>query len=301
MLVIQVAAVALLGWPGFLVKERLEKTAVVDGLAELSGMRVDFSGGTYDSSVLESQKTASVDLAEGAVSAGYDFAFTSIPQGPVVLSAPMPDGLTLAEGEGLYLDICFTMLDEAGEEVMVYDHVEASEQGGQIIAEITPSGYDEMASNVYLDGPSYVRPAYTDKMRFNAQFKVKVINQSQSERFNLVFDRSRLMATSVTDDMIADLLSRMEQVYGQMKEFGFNVEKRTKWPMNIYVTTLKSDSQKGIITLGQYVSSWFGINHGHMNLSRLLFTDFNLDIATAVFAHELMHCRSAMSHPSTIV
>lgn len=297
LLVAQTAVVVLYGWPGLAVKNgagkpvdmKFEKSTIVDGLAGMAGMSVAFSDGAYDGQELENRKTASVDLDEGAASAGYELAFAEAPEGSVMLSAPMPEGLTLAKGESLYLDIGFSMLDGAGEEVMVYDHVEASEQSGQIIAEITPSGYDEIATNVYLNGPSYVRPTYTDKMRFNAQFKVKVINKSQSERFNLIFDKSRLMATSVTEDMIAHLLSRMEQVYGQMKSFGFNVAKRTKWPMDIYVTTLKGDSKKGINTYGQYVSSWLGINYGHMNLSRLLFTSFNLDEATSVFAHELMH------------
>jgi hypothetical protein len=289
LLVVQTAVVALWGWPGFLVKERLGATDIVEGMAVLSGMQVDFSGGAYDTKVLKNNKTSSVDLDEGAVSAGYDFAFTSIPQGPVVLSAPLPEGLTLAEGEALYLDIGFTMLDSSGEEIMVYDHVKASTQEGWITAEIIPSGYEGMENNVYLQSGPYLRPGYSEKMRFNAQFKLKLVHASQSERFNLVIDKSRLMATSLPANAREETLSRMEQVFQQMKDFGFNVEKRTKWAMDVFVTTLPFNVKKQVTTYGQYVSSPWGINHGYLNLSRFLFMSYNIDEITSVFGHEFMH------------
>ena len=68
LLALQTAVVALFGWPGFLVKERLGRTNIVEGMAVLSGMQVDFSGCVYDTAVLENKKTATVDLDEGAVS-----------------------------------------------------------------------------------------------------------------------------------------------------------------------------------------------------------------------------------------
>lgn len=289
LLVVQTAVVAMLGWPGFLVKERLGATDIVEGMAVLSGMQVDFSGGAYDAKVLKNNKTASVDLDEGAVSAGYDLAFTSIPQGPVALSAPMPEGLTLAEGEVLYLDIGFTMLDGTGEEIMVYDHVKASSQEGWMTAEIIPSGYEGMENNVYMQSARYLRPGYTEKIRFNAQFKVKLVHASQSERFNLIFDKSRQIATSLPKNAMEETLSRLEQVFLRMKDFGFNVDKRTEWPMDVFVTTLKIDSKKGTKVYGQYVSSPWGINKGYVNLSRLLFISYNLDHITSVFGHEFMH------------
>ena len=49
LLVIQIAAVALYGWPGFMVKDRPQKLGnirVENGVAELSGMSVYF-GGAY--------------------------------------------------------------------------------------------------------------------------------------------------------------------------------------------------------------------------------------------------------------
>ena len=123
LLVIQIAAVALYGWPGFMVKDRPQKLGnirVENGVAELSGMSVYF-GGAYGGATLENAKTAPIDLDEGAVSVGYELAFADIPEGEVTLSAPMPDDLTLAENERLYLDIGFSMQDETGEKVMVYD------------------------------------------------------------------------------------------------------------------------------------------------------------------------------------
>lgn len=289
LLALQTAVVALFGWPGFLVKERLGRTNIVEGMAVLSGMQVDFSGCVYESAVLENKKTATVDLDEGAVSVTYDLAFSSIPEGPVVLSAPMPEGLALEEGEALYLDIGFTMLDSTGEEVIVYDHVQASAQEGWMTAEITPSAYEGMESNVYLQSGPYLRRGYNEKMRFNAQFKLKLVHASQSERFNLVIDKSRIMATSLTENVREEVLSRMEQVFQRMKEFGFNVEKRTKWPMDVFVTTLPSNAKKQTKIYGLYVSSPWGINHGHIDLSRSLFMSFNSDETTSVFGHEFMH------------
>lgn len=290
LLLLQTAAVVLYGWPGVLVKDRVRKlgsTAVENGVAELSGMRVDF-GGTYSGSELENAKTASVDLDEGAASAGYELAFANIPEGEVTLSAPMPKDLTLAENERLYLDIGFPMLDDTGETVFVYDHIEASEQDGQIIAQITPSVYSNLSEYVCHTGGGYVSPTYSDKMRFDAQFKVKLISASQSQRFNLIFDSTRLMATSAEEKQVEALLSRMEEVYAKYEAFGFNLSRRTKWPMEIHVTTLK-DADAVTPTPAQYVSSYQGINHGYMNFSRLLFVNFDLDNITSIFAHELMH------------
>ena len=290
LLVIQIAAVALYGWPGFLVKDRpqrLASTQIENGVAELSGMSVDF-GGAYGVTELENAKVSPLDLDGGAVSIGYEMALVDIPEGDVTLSAPTPEGLTFAENERLYLDIGFSMIDEAGEEVMVYDHIEASEQAGQMTARITPSGYGELSNNVYLKGEGFVSPTYSDKMRFNVQFKVKLVSASQSQRFNLIFDRSRFMATTVEPGDVEALLSRMEQVYAKYGEFGFDMSRRTEWPMNIYVTTLKN-ADATTPTYAQYVSSWWGIDSGYMNFSRLLFTNFNLDATTSVFAHELMH------------
>lgn len=290
LLVVQIAAVALYGWPGFMVKDRpqkLDSVRIKNGVAELSGMSVDF-GGTYSGTELDNAKTAPVNLDEGAVSVGYELAFADIPEGEVALFAPVPEGLTLAENECFYLDIGFSMRDEAGEEVMVYDHLEASEQDGQITARITPSGYGELSSNVYLKGDGFVTSTYSDKMRFDAQFKVKLISASQSQRFNLIFDRSRFMATTVEQGDVEALLSRMEQVYAKYGDFGFDMSRRTEWPMDIHVTTLKS-ADASTPTYAQYVSSWWGIDNSYMNFSRLLFTNFSLDSATSIFAHELMH------------
>jgi hypothetical protein len=290
LLVIQIAAVALYGWPGFMVKDRPQKLGnirVENGVAELSGMSVYF-GGAYGGATLENAKTAPIDLDEGAVSVGYELAFADIPEGEVTLSAPMPDDLTLAENERLYLDIGFSMQDETGEKVMVYDHIEASEQGGELTAKITPSGYRELSGNVYLKGKGFVSPTYSDKMRFDIQFKVKLVSASQSQRFNLIFDRSRFMATTVEPGDVEALLSRMEQVYAKYGEFGFDMSRRTEWPMDIHVTTLKS-ADAATPTYAQYVSSWWGIDSGYMNFSRLLFTNFNLNSATSIFAHELIH------------
>jgi hypothetical protein len=290
LLIIQIAAVALYGWPGFMVKDRPQKLGnirVENGVAELSGMSVDF-GGAYGGATLENAKTAPIDLDEGAVSVGYELAFADIPEGEVTLSAPMPDDLTLAENERLYLDIGFSMQDETGEKVMVYDHIEASEQDGELTAKITPSGYSELSGNVYLKGEGFVSPTYSDKMRFDIQFKVKLVSASQSQRFNLIFDRSRFMATTVEPGDVEALLSRMEQVYAKYGEFGFDMSRRTEWPMDIHVTTLKS-ADAATPTYAQYVSSWWGIDSGYMNFSRLLFTNFNLDSVTSIFAHELMH------------
>ena len=89
--------------------------------------------------------------------------------------------------------------------------------------------------------------------------------------------------------MTESLLARMEQVYSKMNVFGFDMSGREKWPMDLHVTTLYVNSDKKTIAYGQYVSSWLGINHGYINLSRLLFTSFDLTNATSVFAHELMH------------
>ena len=199
LLVIQIAAVTLYGWPGVLVKDRPQKlggTGIENGVAELDHMSVDF-GGTYAGTVLENAKVSPLDLDEGAASVGYELAFADIPEGEMTLSAPTPEGLTLADNERLYLEIGFAMRDEAGEEVMVYDHIEASEQSGQMTAQITPSGYGELPGNVYLRGEGFVTPTHSDKMRFDAQFKVKLISASQSGRFNLIFDRSRFVATTV--------------------------------------------------------------------------------------------------------
>ena len=290
LLVIQIAAVALYGWPGFMVKDRpqrLSGTQIENGVAELSGMSVDF-GGAYGGAKLENAKISPLDLDEGAVSVGYEMALADIPEGEVVLSAPIPKGLTLAESERLYLDVGFSMLDAAGDEVMVYDHIEVTEQAGRMTARITPSGYSELSDNVYLKGEGFVSPTYSDKMRFNVQFKVKLVNASQSQRFNLIFDRSRFMATTVESDDVEALLSRMEQVYAKYAEFGFDMSRRTKWPMDIYVTTLKN-ADATTPTDAQYVSSWWGIDSGYMNFSRLLFINFNLNKATSIFAHELMH------------
>jgi hypothetical protein len=290
LLVIQIVAVALYGWPGFFVKDRTQRlanTQIENGVAELPGMSVNF-GGVYGGVTLENAKTAPIDLDEGAVSVGYELAFADIPEGEVTLSAPMPDDLTLAENERLYLDIGFSMQDETSEKVMVYDHIEASEQAGRMIARITPSGYSELSSNVYLKGEGFVSPTYSDKMRFNVQFKAKLVSASQSQRFNLIFDRSRFMATTVEPSNVEALLSNMEQVYAKYQEFGFDMSRRTQWPMNIHVTTLKN-ADATTPTYAQYVSSWWGIDSGYMNFSRLLFTNFNLDEATSIFAHELMH------------
>ena len=136
--------------------------------------------------------------------------------------------------------------------------------------EITPSAYEGMESNVYLQSGPYLRRGY-EKMRFNAQFKLKLVHASQSQRFNLVIDKSRIMATSLTENVREEVLSRMEQVFQRMKEFGFNVEKRTKWPMDVFVTTLPSNVKKQTKTYGLYVSSPWGINHGHIDLSRFLY------------------------------
>lgn len=247
-----------------------------------------YFGGAYGGATLENAKTAPIDLDEGAVSVGYELAFADIPEGEVTLSAPMPDDLTLAENERLYLDIGFSMQDETGEKVMVYDHIVASEQDGELTAKITPSGYGELSGNVYLKGKGFVSPTYSDKMRFDIQFKVKLVSASQSQRFNLIFDRSRFMATTVEPGDVEALLSRMEQVYAKYGEFGFDMSRRTEWPMDIHVTTLKS-ADAATPTYAQYVSSWWGIDSGHMNFSRLLFTNFNLDSVTSIFAHELMH------------
>lgn len=290
LLIIQIAAVALYGWPGFMVKDRPQKLGnirVENGVAELSGMSVNF-GSAYGGATLENAKTAPIDLDEGAVSVGYELAFADIPEGEVTLSAPMPDDLTLAENERLYLDIGFSMQDETGEKVMVYDHIEASEQEGELTAKITPSGYSELSGNVYLKGEGFVSPTYSDKMHFDIQFKVKLVSASQSQRFNLIFDRSRFMATTVEPGDVEALLSRMEQVYAKYGEFGFDMSRRTEWPMDIHVTTLKS-ADTATPTYAQYVSSWWGIDSGYMNFSRLLFTKFNLDSVTSIFAHELMH------------
>ncbi len=291
LLVVQIAAVVLWGRPGLLVKEREERLStskIVDGTAELSDMTVDFSSSDFSESKFENTKTSSKDIEEGAVSSAYDFAFSKLPEGAITLSTPISDDLSLAEDEKLYLDVAFYMIDETGEQVMVYDHIEASEQGGLISAQIVPEDYKELESNVYLDSSGYVKPAYSDKMRFNAQFKVKLVKRSQTERFNLIFDRSRIMATTIEDGEIQSLLSRMEQTYSKYEEFGFDMSRRTKWPMDIYVTTLKN-SDATTATYGLYVSSWLGINYGYMNLSRLLFLNFDLESATSVFAHELMH------------
>ena len=290
LLVVQVAAVALYGWPGLLVKDRPQKlssTGIESGVAELSGMSVDFGGG-YAGTELENAKVLPLDLDEGAASVGYELALADVPEGEVTLSAPMPEDLTLAENERLFLDIGFSMLDEAGETVMVYDHIEAFEQDGQMTARITPTGYGELAGNVYLRGEGFVSNTYSDKMRFDAQFKVKLISSSQSGRFNLIFDRSRFMASTVEGADVEALLSRMEQVYAKYGEFGFDMSRRTEWPMDIYVTTLKN-ADATTPTYAQYVSSWWGIDSGYMNFSRLLFTNFNINSATSIFAHELMH------------
>ena len=260
LLVIQIVAVALYGWPGFLVKDRTQRlanTQIENGVAELPGMSVNF-GGVYGGVTLENAKTAPIDLDEGAVSVGYELAFADIPEGEVTLSAPMPDDLTLAENERLYLDIGFSMQDETSEKVMVYDHIEASEQAGRMIARITPSGYSELSSNVYLKGEGFVSPTYSDKMRFNVQFKAKLVSASQSQRFNLIFDRSRFMATTVEPSNVEALLSNMEQVYAKYQEFGFDMSRRTQWPMNIHVTTLKN-ADATTPTYAQYVSSWWAL------------------------------------------
>jgi len=201
----------------------------------------------------------------------------------------MPEGLALAEGETLYLDIGFTMLDGTGEQIMVYDHVKASTQEGWMTAEITPSVYEGMEYNVYLQSGPYLRSGYSEKMRFNAQFKLKLVQASQSERFNLIIDKSRQMATSLPTNAREEILSRMEQVFQRMKDFGFNVEKRTKWPMDVFVTTLPSNAKNQTKTYGQYVSSLWGINHGYINLSRFLFMSYDIDETTSVFAHEFTH------------
>lgn len=287
LLLAQLAVVALYGWPGFALQDRFKQTAVVDGSAELSGMSVDFRDSDYELGVLENRRTASVDLDEGQASAGYELAFSEPPEGTVVLSAPLPEGFTLAEEEAFYLDVGFSMIDETGEAVMVYDHVEAVEEEGQILAEITPTAYDGLENSVALSNGGYVQPLHPDRMRFDAQFKVKLVKASQSERFKLIFDQTRLMFTSLTEEMIADTLSRMEQVYGQMDAFGFDMSRRTAWPMDIHVTPLGGPKDSPIY--GQYVSSWWGINRGYMNLSRLLFTNFDLEMTTSVFGHELTH------------
>ncbi|HBK85674.1 MAG TPA: hypothetical protein DDZ53_06555, partial [Firmicutes bacterium] len=90
------AVVVLYGWPGLAVKNgagkpvdmKFEKSTIVDGLAEMAGMSVAFSDGAYDGQELENRKTASVDLDEGAASAGYELAFAEAPEGSVMLSAP---------------------------------------------------------------------------------------------------------------------------------------------------------------------------------------------------------------------
>ena len=62
------------------------------------------------------------------------------------------------------MDIGFTMLDSTGEEVIVYDHVQASAQEGWMTAEITPSAYEGMENNVYCS-PAHTCAGDNEKMR----------------------------------------------------------------------------------------------------------------------------------------
>lgn len=288
LLVIQTAVVVLYGWPGFLLQEKWDRTSIENAVAELPGMTMDFSDSTYGGQVLEHTTTASADIDEGALSEGYGFTFDSTFEGAVQVSAPWPEDLTLAGNEALYLDIGVPLKDWDGEEMLAYHPVDASREGERITARITPSDYTEMASAVRLSGGGNVEPLFPGRLRFNAQFKVKEIHGSGTERFRLVMDRSRLMATTLEEGMIQELLSRMEQVYSHFEELGFDMSRRTRWPMDIHVTTIRSSGAQSL-TYGQYVSSWLGINHGYMNLSRLLFTNYNAGETTSIFAHELFH------------
>lgn len=285
LLLVEAAIIALFGWPGFLIKEgRAESftgTTISDGIASVDGIKVDFGSSAYDAQTLESAKTAETNLDEGAVSAAYEFSLGTIPEGNITLSFPAMEDFSLADDEKLYLDIAIAVTGEDGETFMVYDYIEAKIADGMLTAEMKPSDYAAPENCVNTTSGGVAKRTYTDKFRFNAAYTVKLTQKSQTEKFQLVYDDSRVLATTFSKEDVASFLSRMEQVYNQMEAFGFNLKARTSWPMSVYIKTMSND--------GVYIN-WRGINSSYINLKRGLFLESDYEAnATGTFAHEFTH------------
>lgn len=289
--IIESAAVALFGWPGFAVggghKVKFIEIKVENGLAKEDGVFVDLkdNGGIQSFGIA---KTAKAIKEEGTVSDTYEFAFDTIPQESIKISMPAKDGLILADNEMLYIDVGVSVTGDSGEEFMFHDFIKASIVDDMLTAEITPSAYATPENTVYTGAAGVAKRTYTDKFRFNAVYSTKVGKESSDRHFKLIFD-SVYAKSSVSDEDISELLSKMEQVYNQMAAFGFDMSARTAWPLEVYIKHFSEGSSSGSATDGLYVMKPWGINYSHIELNRRMFVDFKSDYIISIFAHEFMH------------
>jgi hypothetical protein len=287
----QSVIVLLFGWPGYFFgvekDVKFHESEIVDGIYQSQGITVDFQNNP-DIRSFGIAKTEKANEEEGTVSDTYEFEFETVPQESITMSIPAPKDFTLGADEMLYLDVGVSVTGDAGEVFMVYDFIKAEVSYEMLTAEFVPAHYSDPVNTVYTSGIPIDKRTHADKFRFQAAYTVKTGKDSTGGHFKLIFDNVRTK-TSVSDEQVSELLSRMEQVYSQMDSLGFDMSARTSWPMEIYTKQFAKDKKTNIEMDGQYVMKPWGINYSHININRNLFENYSPDQIIAIFGHEFTH------------
>ena len=250
---------------------------VKDGIIELEEAKLDFNDnqvpGSSESS-LTVIKLKQGEEPDGLASTLFELYLDVTCDLPVTVSAPLAADDAPGEEETVMLGLGNEVTLDDGTVDTFYTYIPAEVADGVAKSTFIPSQYLEQLSVRRLGSANASQERLTwGLFRLAASFEegghFVVYFPKQARKYLLDFKERHA------------LLSDLEAVYDEYLSKGYSYEKREKWPMEVYVQSIKEK--------GYYFYRWDGAA-GQIYLNRELFQDgYKADAVKPLLAHEFFH------------
>lgn len=255
-----------------------KSAALQDGKFTLEDTTLDFGSNQVTADKVD-MKTVTVkddEKPEGLVSDLYEVTIDLELEEPVTLSLPLdeatkPDDPDAAAMLGLGREYTF---DDGSKETL-FAYVPATVADGRVTATFVPA---EALEELEINGATVGAKASGQRLRLGIFWVTTFYENGGHFKVHFPVQRGSFFLDNNTRD---SLLNDLEAVYDYYLAKNYAYAKRSSWPMDVYIESMKD--------VGAYSYGWFGAD-GTIYLNRSLFSPkYEQKLVQSLLAHEFFH------------